>query len=465
MSRTRLGARTLICSTKKMNSLEALGQPVRQERTLLASINGLAVGRLKDVAGIWSFTYDAAWIERAAAFPLSLALSLRPEPHVDSSSVRPVQWYFDNLLPEENARRLLARDANLDISDAFSLLAYYGAESAGSLTLSRDTEPEAVGDDKELPLSDSQLQDRINNLPGISLVAEAPKRMSMAGAQHKLAVIYREPDLLEPVGATPSTHILKPNHADPDYRDSVINELFTMRLADKVGLEVPQVWRRYVPSPVYLVARFDRLTAQQGVQRLHAIDACQLLNLDRSYKYSDASVTSLVQLSDVCSAPAATRLRLYNWFVFNLLVGNNDAHLKNLSFLVDHTGIHLAPHYDMLSTVVYGIKAMGKDVWPNVLLSWPFQNLTRFDQLGRTAVISAGEEMGLARATAERLLDAQLKSVPKAAHAVLEQIAEENAHLLKQQPGLAAVFGSEMRTVRSIVGVIIKDMEMKLSVQ
>lgn len=448
-----------------MSSLDPILRSVLQERTLFASINGLIVGRLKDVAGVWSFTYDPAWLERAAAFPLSVALSLRPEPYVDTSSVRPVQWYFDNLLPEENARRLLARDANLDISDAFSLLAYYGAESAGSLTLSRDAEPESVGDDKELPLSNSQLQDRIDNLPGISLVAQAPKRMSMAGAQHKLAVIYRQPGLFEPVGATPSTHILKPNHSEADYRDSVMNELFTMRLAHKVGLEVPKVWRRYVPAPVYLVARFDRLAVQQGVERLHAIDACQLLNLDRSYKYSDASVKSMVQLSEACSAPAATRLRLYNWFVFNLLVGNNDAHLKNLSFLVDHAGIRLAPHYDMLSTVVYSTKALGKDVWPNVPLSWPFQDLTRFDQLGRAAVVAAGEEMGLARSTAERLLDAQLKSVPKAAQAVLEQIAEENTHLLQQQPGLALVFGSEMRTVRSIVGVIIKDMEMKLSVQ
>ncbi|MFM9526501.1 HipA N-terminal domain-containing protein, partial [Listeria monocytogenes] len=54
---------------------------------------------------------------------------------VDSSSQRPVQWYFDNLLPEEGQRQLLAKDARLDASDAFALLAYYGAESAGSLTL------------------------------------------------------------------------------------------------------------------------------------------------------------------------------------------------------------------------------------------------------------------------------------------------------------------------------------------
>ncbi|OYO31820.1 HipA domain-containing protein [Janthinobacterium sp. PC23-8] len=446
-----------------------MSSPVRirssqQERTLLASINGLAVGRLMDVEGVWSFIYDPAWLDNAAAFPLSAALSLRQEAHTDTSSMRPVQWYFDNLLPEENARGLLARDANIDISDAFSLLTYYGAESAGSLTLGSAADPEFGGEREERPLPDTELQRRIDNLPGISLVAEAPKRMSMAGAQHKLAVIYRPPALFEPVAATPSTHILKPNHGDTDYRDSVMNELFAMRLARSVGLDVPEVWRHYVPAPVYLIARFDR-QAQQGVERLHAIDACQLLNLDRQYKYRAASMESLRQLADACSVPAATRLRLYNWFVFNLLVGNNDAHLKNLSFLVDHAGMRLAPHYDMLSTAVYSTKAMGKDAWPNLPLSWPFQDLERFDQLSRAAVIAAGEELGLAQPTAQRLLDVQLKSVPKAAQAVLHEIEEENHRLLQVQPGLAAVFGSEMRTARNIVGVIIKDMEIKLSVQ
>ena len=138
-----------------------------------------------------------------------------PPPIVDSSSNRQVQWYFDNLLPEEGARTLLAKDAKLDIADAFGLLTYYGSESAGSLTLlSKEAQPPASA---ERPLSDTGLQQRIDKLPRVSLAAGAAKRMSIAGAQHKLAVIYRKGELFEPVGSAPSTHILKPDHHDADY--------------------------------------------------------------------------------------------------------------------------------------------------------------------------------------------------------------------------------------------------------
>lgn len=429
-------------------------------RELKAWVNGGLVGKLTDDNGIWSFTYDAGWIAAPDAFPLNTALALRAEPHVDLGSIRPVQWYFDNLLPEENARTLLAKDARLDSNDAFSLLAYYGVESAGSLTLTNDNPTLATS---ERPLPDAALQKRIEDLPAISLAADAPKRMSLAGAQHKLAVIYRPPALYEPIGATPSTHILKPNHGSKDFRDSVINEFFTMRIAREIGLVVPDVFRKYVPAPVYLIERFDRRGEQQAIERLHAIDACQLLNLDRQFKYTAASIKQLADLASACSAPAATRLRLFSWFVFNLLVGNNDAHLKNLSFLIDAQGIRLAPHYDMLATTVYHTKALGKDIWPNSPLSWPFGACQSFAQVDRACVIEVGIELGLAPETATRLLDLQLKSVPKAAKAVLAETEAENIALQTERKELAAVFGSEMLTLRSITSLVIADMVAKLS--
>jgi serine/threonine-protein kinase HipA len=45
---------------------------------------------------------------------------------MDGATQRPVQWYFDNLLPEEGQRSLLAADATIDKADAFGLLAYSG---------------------------------------------------------------------------------------------------------------------------------------------------------------------------------------------------------------------------------------------------------------------------------------------------------------------------------------------------
>src|SRR5690606_13214324 len=144
------------------------------------------VGTLQEVAGLWSFQYVADWLSNPRAFALSPHLPLTAEPLLDGASKRPVQWYFDNLLPEEGQRVLLARDAKLDAADAFGLLASYGAESAGSVTLlPPDAAPQT--DEPLRPLPDDALEARIRQLPRAPLTHAAIKRMSLAGAQHKLA--------------------------------------------------------------------------------------------------------------------------------------------------------------------------------------------------------------------------------------------------------------------------------------
>ncbi|MBV8627627.1 MAG: HipA N-terminal domain-containing protein, partial [Paraburkholderia sp.] len=105
-------------------------QGVGVRRSLVASINGVEVGTLHDEHDVWTFSYAEAWRERADSYPLSPALPLLAGGIRDGSSRRPVQWYFDNLLPEQGQRTLLARDANIrNDADAFALLAHYGAES------------------------------------------------------------------------------------------------------------------------------------------------------------------------------------------------------------------------------------------------------------------------------------------------------------------------------------------------
>jgi len=153
------------------------------------------------------------------------------------------------------------------------------------------------------------------------------------------------------MGSEPSTHILKPNHLGDDYPASVINEYFVMSLARSLGLPVPPVFRRYTPEPVYIVERFDRLVDSTGrTQRRHIIDACQLLNKSRAFKYKTATLQALAQIVGYCRNRVLTRLSLYRWLVFNLLLANTDNHLKNLSFMVSAAGIELAPAYDLLST-------------------------------------------------------------------------------------------------------------------
>lgn len=323
------------------------------ERTLLAWIDRQQIGTLSDRDGIWSFRYAPAWLETPGRFALCPDLPLQAGEQQDGSTRRPVQWYFDNLLPEEGQRVLLASAARVDGADAFGLLGHYGAESAGSLTLLPPGAEQAEGGLR--PLRDADLSARIAAMPSVPLVEGALKRMSLAGAQHKLAVVLQDGQLFEPSGRTPSTHILKPDHPHPSYAHSVINEWFVMTLARRLGLTVPGVERRYVPQPVYLIERFDRQQGGDGWRRLHSIDACQLLGLSAAYKYLEGSVGRLDQLAAACRSTAVARTALFQWLVFNVLVGNTDAHLKNLSFLVSSTGIQLAPFYDLICTAVYSM--------------------------------------------------------------------------------------------------------------
>lgn len=435
------------------------------ERVLLASINGTPVGALRDEQDIWSFEYDPAWLASPAGYALSPALPLRPGRQADGSTSRPAQWYFDNLLPEEGQRVLLARDAGIrNEADAFALLAHYGAESAGSLTLLPPgvTLPPAP---PLRPLPDEALDTRIRNLPRIPLTHDAVKRMSLAGAQHKLAVVLKDDGLYEPGAQAPSTHILKPTHQENDfYPHSVINEWFVMTLAARLGLDVPAVHRRYVPSPVYLIDRFDRRQTEAGWVRLHAIDACQLLNLSRTFKYDQGSVGKLAELAAMCRAPAIARPRLFDWLVFNILTGNSDAHLKNLSFLVSAEGIQLAPFYDLLSEAAYGTGTYNKASWPDAhRFAWPVLDVEFYSDFNRSLVLDAGRALGLAAVTAERRLDRLLKGIVPAAQALYAQVEQENVAMAERNPELRSGFAGELACLRVIRYTIIGDMMRALS--
>lgn len=379
-------------------------------RSLQVYVGRTPAGTLSEENNLWVFSYDPAWAIAERGFDLSPALPRTKLRHQDGGTERPVQWYFDNLLPEELLRQAVAKDAGIkDHEDAFALLEYLGAESAGSLILLPPGEP--LPDEAALrELPDEALSRRIQALPRQTLSKEAPKRMSLAGAQHKMLLVVKGGALYEPVGATPSTHILKPDHPDAaSYPASVFNEFVTMRLARAARLEVPAVQMRHVPEPVYLIERFDRVvgkSAPPAVDRLHVIDACQLLNKARTFKHSGATLEALVQVIGKTSNKLQTRSRLFRWLVFNIVVGNDDCHLKNLSFVVNHDGIALAPHYDLLSTGAYHTRALAEDDgrWNQVPMAFPLPGARTFGDVTRESVLVAAEVLGLPKRIATRLM-------------------------------------------------------------
>ena len=426
-------------------------------RTLIAYINDTEIGILSEGDDLWSFEYHPQWAAEKGSFDLSPTLKRSQLVHRDGASQRPVQWYFDNLLPEENLRESVSKEAKIKGDDAFALLEYLGAESAGSLIL--------LPPGQNLPtrgnlreLADHELCERIRNLPRATLSSGAPKRMSAAGAQNKLLVVYRDGHLYEPEGGEPSTHILKPNHESDDYPASVINEYLVMSLALKLKLRVPAVYRKYTPEPVYIIERFDRyIDNEKQTQREHIIDACQLLNKSRGFKYKAATLETLAEIVLQCRNRIRTRMQLYSWLVFNLLIANNDNHLKNLSFKVTAEGVEMTPAYDLLSTGAYHTKALANERanWPAVDLAIALPNASTFSAVTREAVLSAGAVLGLTRRICERELDRLAQALPGALDELITTIETENKHF----PQTVQVFlAGELRFIRTLKHVVIPDM-------
>ena len=423
-------------------------------RTLNAYLNDQRVGTLSEGNDLWRFEYDPAWANAPGSFDLAPSLNRATLLHQDGATQRPVQWYFDNLLPEETLREALIKDAGLKGDDAFALLQYLGAESAGSLVLlPPDGDAKPRGQLK--PLLDDAISQRIRNLPRKSLSSGAPKQMSVAGAQHKLLVVLRDGKLHEPVGSEPSTHILKPDHLSDDYPASVINEYAMLRLAASLGLGAPTVHRMYVPEPVYVIERFDRYQDEQGnTQRRHVIDACQLLGKSRNFKNTSASLHTMWACIDQCRVRATARLRLYRWLIFNVLTGNDDNHLKNISFMVSHDGIEVSPPYDMLSTAVYRTIAFADEraTWPAVDMMIALPGATKFGQVTREAMLQAGEALGLSRRISERELDRMTVALPPAFAAIREEIEEQNRAL---PSAVKRFLGGELRLLLAIEKIVI----------
>jgi len=466
-------------------------------RELQILIDQVRVGTLRDQDNLWQLSYDDSWARRDDAFDLSPALPRSSLQHLDGASQRPVQWYFDNLLPEEALRRLVALEAGVrDHEDAFALLAYLGAESAGSLTLLAPGAPAATASALQ-PLPYGALSQRIQQLPRTALTRQAPKRMSVAGAQHKLLVVRKGEALFEPVGATPSTHILKPDHPGADaYPASAFLEYLTMTLAKAAALPVPAFGLMHVPEPVYVIERFDRQVAAGGfdpatgatppsVQRLHVIDACQLLNRSRLFKHAGATVQALREAIERAGDTLTAPQRVFRWLVFNLLVGNDDCHLKNLSFMVQGAGITLAPHYDLLATAVYHTPAIAGEhgLWPQVPLAVRLADDVRhFDAVTPEAVLQAAQVLGVPRQAASRVVqDVVARTLRQFDRIYAEHFPGEAGLLLADndadpairdglddglqatsEPASSANLAIERRILRVLRHVILPDMRMRL---
>jgi len=323
-------------------------------RELVAWIAGQMVGTLQQLPdGRHAFAYSDQWLRNDQSYPISLSMPKRSEPFDDRST----RAFFGGLLPDDELRRRLARSLQVSEKNEFAMLAEVGRECAGAIALLPVGEQPVEPTGDALLLDDAAFAKLLELLPTRPLLVSDEVRLSLAGAQDKVAIRLEGDGFALPTDGSLTTHIVKVEIAN--YDDTVRNELFCMQLAASLKLPVPNTQMRWVgDTDVLVVERFDRERDEAGnLRRLHQEDFCQALAVPPEWKYQAEGGPGFVQLFDVVSTnswrAALDRLLMLDMAQFHFLIGNTGAHGKNYSLLHTQRGVRLAPIYDAMSTSVY----------------------------------------------------------------------------------------------------------------
>lgn len=317
--------------------------------------------------GRLEMAYSKRAIRDADGEPLlSVSLPVRAEPY----SQEHLLPFFDGLLPEEDVRRRIAQRLQVDAGDVFGLLRELGRDCAGAFSIVPDGYDLAAALEEGVDwLTDEQLAERVRELDMRPLAVEPARdiRISLAGAQAKMAVVWDGDRIGLPRGITPSTHILKPASTAERagrkrrlaYPALVANEGFCMTLAHLAGLSVAEVRViRIAGEPAVLIKRYDRTHLADGVViRVHQEDFAQALGIPSYRKYEKEGGPGISDYLELLRRNSASTIEdleeLIDRVAFNYAVGNADAHAKNFSLLHGNEGMRLAPGYDLLSTYAY----------------------------------------------------------------------------------------------------------------
>jgi serine/threonine-protein kinase HipA len=342
-------------------------------KRLVVYLNNTPVGELaQNAGGLMQFTYSPEWLARKDSMPLSRSLPLE---NVTFKGKR-ARSFFAGILPEEGPRRRIAEVLGISNQNDFAMLERIGGECAGAVCLLPEGMPPPALNEKLLrELNAVELGKIISELPRRPLLAgESGLRLSLAGAQDKIAVTVQGGNIALPLGNTPSTHIIKP---EPDrFPGLAVTEWLCMKLARAIGLNVPDTSLLQVgDKPCILVQRYDRsVTADGFVQRTHQEDFCQALGYPPEHKYQQEGgplvSDCIALLRDWSSVPALDIPAFLDGLIFNMLIGNADAHGKNYSLLYQDGERRLSPFYDLVCT-----------------LSWPELSKTPAMKIGRSESI------------------------------------------------------------------------------
>lgn len=324
--------------------------------------------------GTWSWTrtgtsvfrYADSWLRSPQVRPLSLSLPITlGEPEVRGPVV---EAFFDNLLPDSDSiRQRLRQRYRAASTQAADLLAVLGRDCVGAIQLLPEgSEPAPPTRIDSVPLGEKAVARLLRSVTSTSAPDDPSEelRVSIAGAQEKTALLRIGLRWHRPVGATPTTHILKlplglVGNMRADMSTSVENEWLCSVILAGLGLPIARTEiARFEDQKALVVERFDRAWMAGGTAllRLPQEDLCQALGVPWHRKYeSDGGpgMRQVLELLGGSNEAAADKKRFVLAQLAFWLLAATDGHAKNFS-------IHLLPGGAYQATPLYDVLSM----WP-----------------------------------------------------------------------------------------------------
>jgi len=327
-------------------------------------MNGELVGEwLRPTGGGQEFLYAESWLASPAARPISLSMPLRPSQEPYRAGV---EAFFDNLLPDSRQiRERIQRRFRTASIGAFDLLEEIGRDCVGAVQLMPENRtPPSVRQITCEPLTTIGVSELLTKSLASTFAREGISdetfRISLAGAQEKTALLFRQGVWHRPTGATPTTHILKlPLGINPqgiDLSTSVENEWLCSEIVRAYGIEVARCWiEAFGQHKALVVERFDRrlATDAEWYLRLPQEDFCQVTGTSPGLKYESDGGPGIAAIMDLLLGSERSsedrRDFIHTQLVFWMLAAI-DGHAKNFSvFLLPGGAYRLTPRYDILS--------------------------------------------------------------------------------------------------------------------
>ena len=363
------------------------------------------------------------WIDGYSPGPVTLTESfgsvLPKAPAAAASS-----FFGGYALEGRQRERLTQRRGIRNPTDLYAMLREFGSSIAGAVTVS-DPDIQSQTQPRYEPISDSEIIQRLRRAANDGdLGSDDQSRSMLAGYQPKLLLARFGDSWDLPRGRAHSTHILKPRL--PRRPDGLAREHYGHALAAGLGLAhyrtdlVGNGARQYL-----VIERYDRTVDGETVSLIHQEDAAQALGLDwvdENAKFQDPesprdshrpSAYRIAELLGSLQGQGNAVADFLRRLTFTVLIGDNDAHAKNLAIL------HL-PGRSVLADVYDTVPNLFQEDRFNYDLSLAIDGSFDHRRIGAAHLIREAERWNvLGTGEAERIVAETLADFAKA----LDQVA------------------------------------------